>query len=235
MNLNRLYLFCIAINIPLFLSILIKTRVLLPDKFNTFFEPELVKEIESKSKMVSVKEGEVILDIGQTVKMVPILLKGVLKISRLNEDGKEFLLYYVQDNESCAMTFTCCMQQFPSEIRATAEKEAEFIAIPISIMDEWLVKFPTWKSFVMRTIRSRFNELLYVIDQLAFQKLDERLIHYLKEKSKATHSTLINLSHEQIAQELATSREVVSRLLKKLENDNKVILYRHQIKLLKLL
>mgnify|MGYP001549167261 CR=1 FL=1 len=100
-------------------------------------------------------------------------------------------------------------------------------------MDEWLMKYPTWKSFVMRTIRNRFNELLHNIDQLAFQQLDERLVHYLKEKSKATGSTFINLSHEQIANEMASSREVISRLLKKLENDKKVLLYRNQIKLLK--
>jgi CRP/FNR family transcriptional regulator len=99
-------------------------------------------------------------------------------------------------------------------------------------MDEWLVKYPTWKSFVMRTIRNRFNELLKTIDQVAFQKLDERLVSYLKDKAKHSGSSLLNLSHEQIAQELATSRVVISRLLKKLEQDKRVILYRHQIKLL---
>ena len=131
------------------------------------------------------------------------------------------------------MTFTCCMQQYPSDIKATAETEVEYISIPIEVMDEWLVKFPTWKSFVMRTIRNRFNELLQVIDQLAFQKLDERLVHYLKEKSKATGSSLINLSHEEIATGMASSREVISRLLKKLENDKKVLLYRNQIKIMR--
>jgi len=99
-------------------------------------------------------------------------------------------------------------------------------------MDEWLVKYSTWKAFVMKTIRNRFNEMLKTIDQIAFQKLDERLVHYLKEKVKATASTILNLSHEQIANELATSRVVISRLLKKLENDNKILLYRNQIKVL---
>jgi len=99
-------------------------------------------------------------------------------------------------------------------------------------MDKWLSQYPTWKNFVMNTIQSRFEEMLTTIDQLAFQKLDDRLVHYLKEKSRVTNSTLINLSHEQIAQELATSRVVISRLLKKLENDKKLLLYRNQIKLL---
>ncbi|MCZ2222240.1 MAG: Crp/Fnr family transcriptional regulator [Chitinophagales bacterium] len=203
------------------------------EKFKNIFEPDLLEEIEAKANNVIVEEGKTILDIGQTVRIIPLLLKGILKITRVDESGKELLLYYVHANESCAMTFTCCMQQYPSEIKAVAETEVEFLAIPISIMDEWLVKYPTWKSFVMRTIRNRFNELLNTIDLLAFQKLDERLINYLKEKSKATNSTLINLSHEEIANEMASSREVISRLLKKLENDNKVLLYRNQIKLLK--
>ena len=125
------------------------------------------------------------------------------------------------------------MERYPSEIRAIAENDVDFLAVPISLMDQWMVKYPTWKSFVMKTIRSRFNELLKTIDQVAFQKLDERLIYYLKERSRATGSSVLNLSHEQIANDLASSREVVSRLLKKLENDKKLLLYRNQIKLLK--
>lgn len=203
------------------------------EKFKSVFEPELLSEIAAKARFVQVKEGNTILDIGQTVKVIPLLISGVLKISRVDDNGKEILLYYVHANESCAMTFTCCMQQYPSEIKATAETDVEFLSIPIGVMDEWLAKYPTWKSFVMRTIRNRFNELLGTIDQLAFQKLDERLVTYLREKSRATGSALINLSHEEIANELASSREVISRLLKKLENDNKLLLYRNQIKLLK--
>jgi len=203
------------------------------EQFKHIFEPELLKELKEKAKHISVKEGDIILDIGQTVRVIPIVLSGTLKISRIDDSGHELLLYYVSPKESCAMTFTCCMQHFPSEVKAVAEDDVEFLAIPISTMDDWMMKYPTWKSFVMKTIRARFNELLKTIDQIAFQKLDERLIHYLKEKSKATGSSLINLSHEQIANEMASSREVISRLLKKLENDKKLLLYRNQIKLLR--
>lgn len=206
--------------------------MMFPESFKQIFEPGLLREMEVKAMRVSAEEGEVILSIGQVVRVIPLMLEGTIKISRQDNNGKELLLYYMNAQESCAMTFTCCMQQYPSEIQATAETAVTFIAIPISVMDEWLIKFPTWKSFAMRTIRNRFNELLQAIDQLAFQKLDERLVHYLKEKSKATGSTLINLSHEEIASELASSREVISRLLKKLENDKKLLLYRNQIKLL---
>jgi len=155
-----------------------------------------------------------------------------LKVSRLDDKLNEIFLYYLNAMEGCAMTFTCCMQQFPSEVQAVAEEDVTFLAIPISVMDEWIVKYPTWKSFVMRTIRSRFNELMHAIDQLAFQKLDERLVNYLKEKSKLTGSAVLNLSHTEIANDLASSREVISRLLKKLELDGRLLVYRNQIKLL---
>jgi len=205
----------------------------IPERLAHNFEPALLKEMELRARMISAKEGAVILDIGQTVRSIPLLLQGVLKITRIDEQGKELLLYYLHANESCAMTFTCCMQQYPSEVKASAESDVEYLAVPVSAMDEWLTKYPSWKSFVMRTIRSRFNELLNAIDQLAFQKLDERLEHYLKEKSRSTGSTLINLSHEQIANDMASSREVISRLLKRLENEGKVLLYRNQIKIMK--
>jgi CRP/FNR family transcriptional regulator len=124
------------------------------------------------------------------------------------------------------------MQHQLSEVKAVAEDDVEMLLVPVEVMDEWLVKYPTWKSFVMKTIHNRFNELLKTIDQIAFQNLDERLVVYLKEKSLTTGSALINLSHEQIGNDLATNRVVVSRLLKKLENDGKLLLYRNQIKLL---
>ena len=203
------------------------------EQFKLVFEPELLERLDHVAKHVSVKAGETVIEIGTTVRIMPIVLSGTLKVSRIDEEGREILLYYINPNESCAMSFTCCMQHFPSEIKVVAEEDSEILTIPVTVMDEWLVKYPTWKSFVMISIRNRFNEILKAIDQIAFQKLDERLISYLKEKSKKTGSTLINASHEQIAGDLATSRVVISRLLKKLENDKKLLLYRNQIKLLK--
>jgi CRP/FNR family transcriptional regulator len=200
--------------------------------FKNVFEPELIKEFEEKVKVVDVKQGEKVISVGQTVRVIPFLLNGSLKVSRLDNKLNEVFLYYLNAMEGCAMTFTCCMQQFPSEVQAVAEEDVSYLAIPISVMDEWIVKYPTWKSFVMRSIRSRFNELMHAIDQLAFQKLDERLVNYLKEKSKLTGSTVLNLSHTEIANDLASSREVISRLLKKLELDGRLLLYRNQIKLL---
>lgn len=206
--------------------------MLVPEQFKSVFEPELLEEMEKRGTPVFIGAGNTIIDIGQTVRTMPIILSGLVKVSRIDEDGHELLLYYVNPQESCAMTFTCCMQQYPSEIKAVAEDDTDILMLPVSVMDEWLVKYPSWKSFVMRTIRFRFHELLSMVDQIAFQKLDDRLVHYLKEKSKATGSAVLNLSHEQIANDLATSRVVISRLLKKLENEKKLLLYRNQVRLL---
>jgi CRP/FNR family transcriptional regulator len=204
----------------------------IPVNLKEIFEPELLEEIEKLAEFTSVKEGVVIQDFGEIVRMMPLILSGSVKVSRMEEDGRELLLYYINPGETCAMSFTCCMQQYPSEIKAVAEEDVEMILLPVEVMDAWIAKFTTWKSFVMNTIRSRFAELLKTIDQVAFQKLDERLINYLNQKVNTSGSSLINLSHQQIADELATSRVVISRLLKTLENNKKLLLYRHQIKVL---
>ncbi|MGV3611130.1 MAG: Crp/Fnr family transcriptional regulator [Fluviicola sp.] len=202
------------------------------NKFSELFEAGLLQEIRKTAREIALKEGEHLLNIGQTVRAIPIVVSGTLKISRLDEAGHELFLYYIRPNESCAMTFTCCMEQHSSEIRAVAEEDSRVLVIPTAAMDSWMQKYPSWKSFVMRTIRMRFNELLTMIDQVAFQRLDERLVNYLKEKSKTTHSKVIHTSHEQIAIDLSSSREVISRLLKRLEQERKVVLYRNEIKLL---
>lgn len=205
----------------------------LPTEWNQLFEPELLNEIKAHANYVKLNAEESLLENGKFVRSFPIVLDGTLKITRMDKSGREILLYYLGSNQSCAMTFSCCMQVFPSQVNIVAEEDTQLIAIPSGKMDEWMMKYPTWKSYTMSTIRSRFEELLNTLDQVVFQKLDQRLVQYLKDKSEATGSTLLNLSHQQIAQEMASSREVISRLLKKLENDKKLLLYRGQIKLLK--
>jgi len=200
--------------------------------FHTVFEPELLEELEQKASYSTIPAGTKLISMGQMIRQVPIVLSGSIKISRLDEEGKELLLYYLNPMESCAMTFTCCMEQFPSDIEAVTEEETHILFLPLQVMDQWMMKYPSWKTFVMRTIRERFHELMKTVDQIAFQQLDERLVHYLKEKAKITGSPLLNLSHEHIATEMATTRVVISRLLKKLENQKKLLLYRNQIRLL---
>ena len=205
----------------------------LNELYKNIFEPALLEEIGDVGRHMSFKQGETIINFGQTIRFMPILLSGSVKVMRMDEEGNELLLYYLDNNEGCAMTLTCCMEHKPSEIKAVAEEDVELVAVPVNLMDTWMVKYPGWKNYVMRTMHNRFNELLKTIDQIAFQKLDERLVRYLKEKSRVSGSSLINLSHEQIAADLATSRVVISRLLKKLEENKKLLLYRNQIKLLK--
>ena len=203
------------------------------DKFSSVFEPDLLAELETKSMLMQVNGGETMLNIGQTIRAVPLVVSGTFKVSRVNEEGQELLLYYVREGESCAMTFTCCMMAHTSVIKGSAEEDSVLLCVPVNVMDEWMTKYPTWKKFVMTTIFNRFTEVLKSIDDVAFKKMDDRLANYLKEKSKVTGSSLINLSHQQIADELGTNRVVVSRLLKKLEIDKKLLLFRNQIKLLR--
>lgn len=201
--------------------------------FSPVFEPALLAELEAKSMLMKVSGGETIMRIGSPVRAVPLVISGIVKVSRVNDEGQEILLYYVRRGETCAMSFTCWMTSQVSSIEGVAEEDSVLLAIPGKVVDEWLLKYPTWKKFVMTTILDGFTVVIKSIDDIAFKKMDDRLIIYLKEKSKATGSSLINLTHQQIGDELGTNRVVVSRLLKKLENDNRLLLYRNQIKLLR--
>lgn len=203
------------------------------DKFSEFFEPALLAELEQKSMIMEVKSGDILLNVGQTIRAMPLLASGVVKVSRINDDGQELLLYYVKEGESCAMTFNCCMMAQTSVIKGAAEEDSVLVCVPVTLMEEWMAKFPSWKKYVMSTLLNRFTELIKSIDEVAFKKMDERLLSYLKEKSRVTGSSVLNLTHQQIGDELGTNRVVTSRLLKKMENDKKLLIYNKQIKLLR--
>ncbi len=202
------------------------------EKLNRFLEKELVEEIIKCGEVKTFKEGEVVMDYGKKIKFMPLILSGTLKVLKRDEEDREILLYYLGSNESCAMAYACCMEAKRSEVKAIAEDNVELITIPHEKLDEWLVKYPSWKSYIFNSFTQRFNELLKSLESVAFHKLDERLISYLKNKAKISGKSSIQLSHHQIAEELGTSRVVISRLLKHLENDKKLILYRNEIKLL---
>lgn len=200
--------------------------------FRNTFERDLINCLQEKASIVEVPAGTTILKVGDVIRVVPIVLSGLIKVVRQDDDGHELLLYYVNAAESCAMTVTSYMQRSQSEIMAIAEDTVQLMVVPVDVADDLYAQYAGWKSFVMKTIRDRFRELLVTIDQIAFQKLDERLVNYLRDRSRATGSPLLNVSHEQIAIDLATSRVVISRLLKKLEQEKKVNLYRNQIRLM---
>ena len=201
--------------------------------FDATFEPALIKEMQQFGEIKHFKEGDLIMEYGKYIRMMPIIIKGTIKVFRMDENGNEILLYYLSSNESCSMAYSCCIEAKKSEVKAIAEEDVELLAIPHIKLDEWLCKYPSWKNYIMRSFNDRFLELLKSIEIIAFHKLDERLISYLKEKQRLSGSSVIKASHYLIADELSTSRVVVSRLLKQLENDKKIILYRNEIKLLK--
>ena len=202
------------------------------DNLRNIFEPQLIKEIQQFGILQSFKDGDLIMDYGKYVRMMPIILEGTVKVYRLDENQNEILLYYLSSNESCSMAYSCCLEAKKSEVKAIAEDNVELIAIPHVKLDDWLCTFPSWKNYIMRSFNERFIELLKSIESIAFHNLDERLISYLKEKQRLTGSSVIKASHNLIADELATSRVVISRLLKQLENSKQIILYRNEIKLL---
>ncbi len=200
--------------------------------FQTIFEPALIKEMQQFGDVKYFKEGDIIMDYGKYIRMMPLIVSGTIKVFRMDENGNEILLYYLSSNESCSMAYSCCMEAKKSEVKAIAEDDVELIAIPHSKLDEWLCKYPSWKNYIMRSFNERFMEMLKSIESIAFHKLDERLISYLKEKQRLSGSSVIKASHYLIADELATSCVVVSRLLKQLENEKRIILYRNEIKLM---
>jgi CRP/FNR family transcriptional regulator, anaerobic regulatory protein len=212
---------------------MINETTVLQKIFASVFDAALLKEIEEKSILITAKAGQTLISTGQNIKVVPLVLEGALKISRVNEDGQEILLYYVREGEGCAMTFSCGMMSQVSLVQGSAEEDLTMICVPVPVMDEWMQKHPSWKKFVMSTIVNEFMDVIKSVDAVTFKRMDERLVNYLKEKSKISGSSLVNLTHQQVADELGTNRVVISRLLKKLETDGRLLLYRNQIKLLK--
>jgi CRP/FNR family transcriptional regulator len=199
--------------------------------FPNIAEKGLQEEIATVGKLTEFSAGTVIMDVGQYVKLVPLVIEGAIKVSREDEDGHELFLYYLQGGQTCSMSFTCCMMNKKSEIRTIAEENTKMIGIPIRYVDEWMTKYQSWKNFVMQTYDFRMMELVRTIDSIAFHHMDERLLAYLDKKAKATHSKVINATHQEIAYDLNASREAVSRLLKQLENDGRVKLGRNKIEL----
>lgn len=202
------------------------------EQFLGKFEPGLVEELAQKGHYALLKEGDILMSPGSYIRSIPIILKGTIKILRTDEDGREILMYYLSSGESCAMSLTCCLNAKKSEILAVAEEKTEMILLPVQKVEEWITRFPTWRSFVFQTYQRRFDDLLATIDGVAFQKMDERLWNYLHRKAALTSAKSLETTHEEIALELGTSREVISRLLKQLEKIERVRLSRNRIELI---
>lgn len=196
------------------------------------FEPELIERIDRNAVERKFNAGDIIMRTGQYIKSAVLILEGRIKIYRENGEGGEFLMYYLGPGQACAISMICALQSQTSEIMAKAEEDTEVLMIPVQLMDELMNTYKSWTLFVIQTYRSRFDELLSVIDNIAFRNMDERLEFYLKRHAAATGKKEISLSHQQIADDLNSSREVISRLLKKMEQQHLVKLHRNMIELL---
>lgn len=206
----------------------------LKQSYGHLFEDNLLIEIMEVGVIKEVPEGSKMMDIGDYVKSMPLLISGAIKILRENIEGDELLLYYLEKGETCSMTMTCCLGQKQSEIRAIAETDAKLIMVPVQKMEEWTSKYKSWRNFVFESYHNRINELLATLDSIAFQQMDERLEQYLREKSRVNESDIIKNTHQEIAYDLNTSRVVISRLLKKMEQMGKIELGRNYLKILNL-
>ncbi len=206
----------------------------LQQTYGHIFEDALINEIAKVGTYKEIPEGFKLMEIGQYIQSMPLLISGAIKILREDRDGNELLLYYLERGETCSMTLSCCMGQSKSEIRAIAETEAKLIMVPIRKMEEWTAHYKSWRNFVFSSYHDRLNELLTTLDSIAFSRMDERLAAYLKEKARINDGHTIYNTHQEIAYDLHTSRVVVSRLLKKLEQMGKIELHRNHLKILDL-
>lgn len=204
------------------------------EEYPQFSDANLRAEIEEFGELHHFHAGDIVIDMGMPIPFIPLIISGALRVVRRDENDHEILLYYLDAGQTCATSLTCCLANVASEVEAIAEEDVELVGIPANLADQWFEKYPEWKAFVMRTYKFRFDELLDTINSIAFTQLDKRLIKYLKNKSKVHESKTLNTSHQEIATDLNSSREVISRLLKQLEKDERVKLSRNTIELVNL-
>ncbi|WP_210490750.1 Crp/Fnr family transcriptional regulator [Rufibacter aurantiacus] len=193
-------------------------------------EPDLRAELLQEATVKDLPEGEMVIRTGQYLKSSVLLLEGLLKVSRQDEEDHEFLMYFLEPGQACALSMLCAARQEQSEISAQAVSAARVLLVPMHVAERWLTKYPSWHMFVIGTYRERFEELLQTLDAVAFRSLDERLLFYLR-KNQQVKGNQLRISHQQIAGELNSSREVISRLLKKLEQRGVLTLHRNFIEL----
>ena len=204
-------------------------RDLLKQALPNLTDPKLLDRLLEMGQFLTYESGKTLMEPGQFVKAVPLVLEGSIKIMRVDEDGKELFLYYLETGETCALSLTCCSAARPSEIKAIVEEKASMLFIPIQVHEQLVDEFKQWKEFVSTTYQHRFQEMLTVLDAVAFKRMDERLMNYIVTKMKQLKSNELHTTHQEIANELGTAREVISRLLKQLEKKKWIELGRNVI------
>lgn len=200
---------------------------------NLFHNKELNSEIHVHAKIRQLSKEEVLIKPGAEIQYIPIVVSGSIRILREDQDGNENFLYHLYPRQTCAMSVTCCQSGKKSMVKAIAEDKSEVLLIPVAKTEDWF-KYPEWKSFISNTYQGRFQELLHVIDLIAFNNMDKQLQHYLEERSRALNTRVLEITHQQIADELHAHREAVSRLLRTMEQKKLVRLGRNSIEVLSL-
>lgn len=195
-------------------------------------EPALIQEIMDVGKQHTLPSDKLLISPGERASEMPFVLSGTLRIMREDEQGNEIFLYYLEGGDACAMSISCCLGSQISQFKALAESETVVWMVPMHYIDSWMAKYASFRKFIIDSYQARFDELMHTIDSVAFMNMDGRLMKYLLDKKQSSGSFVIEKTHEQIAQELNTSRVVVSRLLKKLEKEDRVELYRNRIEIL---
>lgn len=215
------------------MKIAIMNEYQLSKYFPAFTEKELREELLSRCQFHQFEAKMTLMEQGQYVKVLPLVLNGTVKV--IKEDGeKEILMYYIKSGESCIMSISACISNEKSQIKAITEEPTDILLVPYELVNGWLLKYSTWNSFVIASYKARFENMLDAFNAVAFQKMDTRLVHYLKQKANISGQTTLKITHGQIAAELATARVVISRLLKDLENQGKISQARGSITILDL-
>jgi CRP/FNR family transcriptional regulator len=197
-----------------------------PEKL--FTDKELLNQLHTIAFKRHINVNEVLMQPGDVIQFVPLVLSGSIRVILQNAEGDEYFLYHIYPGETCAMTLTCCQTNRRSEIKAVAEEDVDMLMVPVNKMDEWS-KFPEWKKFVSDIHAQRFTELLETISLIAFSKLDEQLWNYLIKRVQATGNTTLHITHQEIANELNSPREVITRLLHQLQKQQRISLARNVI------
>ncbi|WBX73386.1 Crp/Fnr family transcriptional regulator [Tenacibaculum pacificus] len=206
----------------------------LKQHYGYLFEDDLINEIAKVALYKEFKEGTIIIDADSYMHSIPLIINGAIKVLREDKDGDELVLYYIEKGDTCAMTLSCCMSETKSKIKAIAETDVAVLMIPKNKMSEWLSKYKSWQEYILQSYHSRLNEFIEAVDSIAFLNMNDRLLKYLKDKAMVVGNDVLNITHLKIANDLHTSRVVISRLLKALEKESKIELHRNQIKILEL-
>lgn len=185
--------------------------------FPHFDEADFVNLVCEKALYMNCATDMELMSMGSIVKYVPLVLKGSVKVMRQDESGKAVFLYYILSGESCPMTLNACYHHQNSAIKAIVQEPTELLLVPVQVVYEAAKKYVCWQRFAFETFTSRFDQLLQVLENVMFKQLDERLLHYLTDKARALKTPILHISNQQIADELGSSREVISRLIKQFE------------------